>query len=124
MYMVSLLLTIEIKRDLGRVYFFVDADFFVAWKRCPSQSRGTQEFVSSSEVGYVARRTGSRLRGHGASCLNHHSAAISTAGPSPLAAGLALAEEVVVGGVRNERLLTHVGGGGAAGSRSRSPVGV
>ena len=35
-----------------------------------------------------------------------------------------LAEEVVVGSVRHEDLLTYVRGGRAAGSRSRSPVGV
>jgi len=72
----------------------------------------------------AGERRSSRLRGHGASCLKYHLPAISTAGPSLFAAGLVLAEEVVVGGVRNEHLLTHVGGGGAAGSRSRSPLGV
>lgn len=35
-----------------------------------------------------------------------------------------LAEEVIVGGVRNERWLTHIGGGGAAGRWGGSPGGV
>ena len=88
--------------------------------------------------------TRSRLRGHSAYCLN--SAEISTRDPSPLVReyfdafviGLdrhalqadhlkllfVLVEEVVVGGVRHERLVTHIGGDGAAGCWGSSAGGV